>query len=122
MIAVFFFINGKLDEPFVHLAGWQQLVLGVAITTVGWIAITLWTKPSSKETLEKFNALIFGNEGRFHNFKYKLLCFFLGTVGIYSALIGTGYFIYGKTTLALLISAVALTAFYAISRFWKKIV
>ena len=40
LIAVLFFINGKLDTPLFQLEGHWQLIAGVVITTVGWIVVT----------------------------------------------------------------------------------
>src|SRR5690606_1380025 len=65
LIAGFFFINGKMETPMIEMAGHWQLVLSVAITTVGWVLVTLMTQPSNAETLNSFNSLIFGNESKF---------------------------------------------------------
>src|SRR5690554_2473332 len=54
LIAAFFFINGKMETPMVDIAGHWQLVTSVVITTIGWMIVTLLTKPSKKETLKSF--------------------------------------------------------------------
>ncbi len=36
------------------LAAWQELVLGVLVTTVGWVTVTLLTPPTAMERLESF--------------------------------------------------------------------
>lgn len=100
VIAVFFFINGKLDTPIIELAGHWQLVFGVVITTIGWLIVTLLTKPTDEDTLQSFNALIFGKTSKFKGFGMKILGFFSGVIGVYSTLFAIGNFIYGKTTLA----------------------
>ncbi|MFD0862468.1 sodium:solute symporter family protein [Sungkyunkwania multivorans] len=121
IIAIVFFINGKMQQPFLQLEGWQQLVWGIAVTTIGWIAVTLLTKPTDKETLLKFEALIFGASSKFENFRYKILGFFAGTIGIYATLFGTGYFIYGKYILGCSMIALLTIALIAIRFSWKKI-
>jgi SSS family transporter len=107
-IALFFFINGKMDRPLIELAGHWQLVFGVVVTTIGWIVVTLLTKPSDEDTLNSFNSLIFGNESKFKGFGMKILAFFAGVVGVYCALFSIGNFIYGKTTLAFGLLAVTI--------------
>lgn len=101
VIALFFFVNGKMETPLVELAGHWQLVFGVVVTTIGWVAVTFMTKPSDEETLNSFNSLIFGNESKLKGFGMKILGFFAGVVGVYCALFSIGNFIYGKTALAL---------------------
>jgi len=97
LIAVFFFINGKLDTPMVTIAGHWQLVLGVVITTFGWIIVTLLTQPTDAKTLATFNALIFGDESKFKGFGNKTISFFCGVFGVYALLFSIGSFIYGNT-------------------------
>ena len=94
LIAVFFFINGKLDTPLVAIAGHWQLVLGVVITTIGWIIVTLLTQPTDAKTLATFNALIFGDESKFKGFGNKTISFFCGVFGVYALLFSIGSFIY----------------------------
>lgn len=96
LIAVFFFINGKLDTPLVTIAGHWQLVLGVVITTFGWIIVTLLTQPTDAKTLANFNALIFGDESKFKGFGNKTISFFCGVFGVYALLFSIGSFIYGE--------------------------
>lgn len=108
IIAAFFFVNNKMETPFVDIAGYCQLVIGVVITTVGWIAVTLMTQPSDEQTLNSFNSLIFGNDSKFKGFGMKILGFFAGVVGVYCALFAIGNFIYGKTALALGLSIVTV--------------
>ncbi len=121
LIALIFFINGKLDTPLFILAGHWKLIIGVVITTIGWVIVTLLTKPTDSETLDKFEALIYGSESKFHNIGYKVLAFFLGIIGTYSFLFATGYFIYGNTTLAITLSIVALFCSALLIKNWKKI-
>lgn len=96
LIAVFFFINGKLDAPIVDIAGHWQLVFGVVVTTLGWIIVTLITQPSDAKTLASFNALIFGDESKFKGFGNKTISFFCGVFGVYALLFSIGSFIYGE--------------------------
>lgn len=121
IIAVFFFINGKLETPFFEIAGHWQLVIGVVITTLGWILVTLLTKPTEEKTLTSFEALVFGNQSKFHNINYKILAFLLAIIGTYSVLFSTGYFIYSKTVTAIILAVVAIICGVILVRIWKRI-
>lgn len=122
VIAVVFFINGKLDVPWFKIEGYMQLVYGVLITTICWVVVTLLTKQSDTETLEKFEDLVYGKASKFKNIGYKILAFFLGVIGTYSVLFATGYFIYGKTVLAFGLIVLAVTCCLLLIKNWKKIV
>ncbi len=121
VIAIFFFINGKLENPLFEIAGYWQLIIGVVITTIGWILVTLLSDSTDKETIEKFENLIFRDEGKFHNMGYKVVAFFLGVIGTYSFLFSTGYFIYGKQVTAFVLAAVAIVCSGSLIWVWKKI-
>lgn len=122
LIAVVFFINSKLEVALFNIAQHWQLVLGVVITTISWVAVSLITQPSKPETLEKFNALIFKQDSKFKDVRFKLLGFFLSMFGIYAALFGTGYFIYNNLILASISFCVSLVCALIIYFNWKKII
>ncbi|MGB0973500.1 MAG: sodium:solute symporter family protein [Flavobacteriaceae bacterium] len=121
VIALIFFINGKLDTPVFNLAGHWQLIIGVFVTTLGWIIVTLATSPTDAKTLKHFNTLIYGEDSKFHHIGYKIIAFFLGVIGTYSFLFATGYFIYGKTTYAIVASVIALSCSALLIKNWNKI-
>ncbi len=110
LYALFFFTNEKLDEPWFEITHHEKLLWGVFITTFGWIAVTLLTKPVSKQTLEKFEKAVFfdkdGNYDKFENFGYKIAGFCVASVGVYGALFGIGNAVYGDTLLSLICFAV----------------
>ncbi len=121
LIALFFFINGKMETPMIEIAGYWKLIIGVVITTIGWVLVTLLTKPTKKETIENFNTLIFEGEDKFKNIGIKILGFIVGTIGVYSFLFATGNWIYGKTQLALGLSLLTVICMGILVKIWKKI-
>ncbi|MCT4699504.1 sodium:solute symporter family protein [Tenacibaculum haliotis] len=121
VIALFFFINGKMENPFFEIAGYWQLIIGVVITTIGWVSVTLLTQPSNAETINKFEALIFDGEDKFKNIGIKIVGFITGTIGVYSFLFATGNWIYGKTLLATCLSILTLICVYILLKIWKRI-
>ncbi|HWP39144.1 MAG TPA: sodium:solute symporter family protein [Gemmatimonadales bacterium] len=84
-----------------------QLVIGVAITTVGWLAVTFLTHPTDRATLQAFydkikpmslgwrRAVTTQPAGGDESVTAAFLCWFLGVAVIYLALFGTGYVLYG---------------------------
>ena len=104
----------------------MQLILGVAITTTGWILVTLLTPPASREKLQSFYDKIHpfdrgwraavdtsqaeGSE----SISAAFLSWFLGCTVVYAALFGVGFFIYGQTlygvmcTMVVVVSAASL--------------
>ncbi|MBS9773545.1 MAG: Na+:solute symporter [Tenacibaculum sp.] len=120
-IALLFFINGKLQTPIIEIAGYWKLIIGVVVTTIGWILVTLLTKPTDEKTLNKFNSLIFDNEDKFKNIGLKIVAFLIGTLGVYSFLFATGNFIYGKTTLAIALTISTIASILILKKLWSKI-
>ena len=120
LIAVFFFINGKLDAPIVDIAGHWQLVFGVVVTTLGWIIVTLITQPSDAKTLASFNALIFGDESKFKGFGNKTISFFCGIFGVYALLFSIGSFIYSNTLKGFVLLAITTVLGFIIYKLNKN--
>lgn len=121
LIAVFFFINGKLDTPMIEIAGYWQLIIGVFVTTIGWVIVTLLTQPTDAETLKKFDQLIFEDENKFKNIGYKVVGFITGTIGVYSFLFATGNWIYGNVVLAIILSIITILSVIVLRKIWKFI-
>jgi hypothetical protein len=113
LAAVYFtFVHAALG--FAPMAATTQLVVGVGITTAGWMTVTLLTPATDRTTLQSFYDLIhpLGSgwdgavETRPHDGTESLtaafLSWFLGCLAIYGALFGTGYALYGRAGLATL--------------------
>ena len=120
IIALIFFIDGKQETSFFEMAGHYKLILGVGITTVGWVIVSLVTRPTDNKTMTSFNSLIFGEDSKFKGFNYKIGAFFLGVFGVYGSLFATGYFIYGDYLYAIGLSAIVIGCVFGLWKLWKK--
>ncbi len=110
LVALYFqFVHASLG--FTPLDPSLTLVVGVVITTVGWVSVTLLTPPSDRATLQRFYDLIHpmgrGWDGAVdtrpgdvrESPSAAFLSWFLGLVVIYGALFGTGYLLYGQVAM-----------------------
>ena len=73
------------------LSAWK-LILGVLVTTAGWIVVTFLTPREKEEVLNAFNAKIHTDKT---NFPIAILCMVFGCLAVWSCLFGCGYLIYG---------------------------
>jgi SSS family transporter len=121
-VAIVFFVNGKLATPWFEIAGYWQLIIGVCVTTIGWVFVTYLTSQTNQDTIATFEAVVYGKESKFKNFGFKIAAFVLGIIATYSFLFATGYFIYGELLKAVLLSFTALFCSAILIKFWKKIV
>ena len=140
LVAVYFeFIHTRLG--FVQLIEWKRLVIGVAVTTVGWMAVTLVTQPTEQKTLIRFYRTVHpggpgwrkvllqasksGEDVGIH-LKEKwdvpsgILGVFLGIISLYSILFAIGFWLYANTPAALISSGVALISSFFLVKTWKK--
>ena len=110
------------------LASWQELLFGVGVTTVCWIAAAFLTPPADIETLKSFcRQTNPGGPGWRHvyrgleadgiepvasavNIPRGILCMLLGCVAVYSVLFATGFWLYGQAVQSLVLAAVAILA------------
>lgn len=110
-VAIYFqFVHQHFFDP---LPSHFELILGVSITTISWLTVTLFTSPSDNKTLLEFFQLVkpYGkgwnqiksqlnsSEASVNvkdNFTKDILSFLLGVVVVYFSLFGVGYFLYGQ--------------------------
>lgn len=136
-VAIYFrFVHASLGGT--PLAGWQELVIGVAVTSVAWIATALAGPPTDEATLRRFyRATRPGGPGwrrvreraaaagealpeGLARLPTGIACMALGCVAVYSALFATGNALYGRTTPALALAALAIAAAVAIRSLWAR--
>jgi SSS family solute:Na+ symporter len=106
-----------------------QLVVGVAVTTAGWLVVTFATPPADEETLRSFHALIRpmgrGWAGAGLGLEpdpaddsptAAFLAWFLGCAAVYGAVLGSGYALYGRAVPAAVCLGVAVVAAVGLMR------
>ena len=72
------------------LGAWK-LVLGVLVTTIGWLAVTFATPKEPAEKLAAFDKLIHAD---LRELPMGVLCIVFGCLAVWSCLFGCGYLIY----------------------------
>jgi hypothetical protein len=119
------------------LADWQKLIIGVTVTTAAWILVTFITPPDTQRKLRDFckligpggpgwkrviaqaqrdgEPIIVEKRGK-SDLPLGILSMVLGCLAVYSALFGTGYWIYGKTALAVTLTVVCIISGFALAR------
>jgi len=140
VIALFLeFVYPLMGLP--DLAGHWQLVLGVGLTTIGWLIVTYMTTPTDDDTLLSFYKLVKPDkrgwnpvivkgiqkgtlvEGdiTYGKLPVQILSMLLGCLAVYAALFTTGYFIYGQMTFAIIASVVSLLSIAFLMTQWRKV-
>src|SRR5690606_7836883 len=119
LVAVYFqFIHQSLG--FQPLHGSLNLLIGVGITTAGWLLVTFLTPPADRETLVAFyeqirpmgpgwKAVVGDREPlEGESMAASFLCWLLGVAAVYGFVFGTGYLLYGFFIWGLLLVAIAV--------------
>jgi Na+/proline symporter len=124
----------------------RQLVVGVVITTVGWILVTLVTPPADRDRLVSFHRQIrpmgpgwgpvvedrraagdaIGADGKVagepvESLSAAALAWLLGCLAVYSAMFGTGYVLYGETLPGVLLLSVAAAGAVAVLKLMPRV-
>jgi len=86
------------------LLAWHQLLIVMAITTTAWVSVTLLTPPTEASKRAAFQNKIRANG---HDIAWGLLAMSVACVCVYSMMFASGYWIYGRTTLAAVMTAIA---------------
>ena len=120
------------------MASHEKMVWGVLITTIGWVTITLMTKPESDEVLRKFymqvrphklgwnawlknSPSIAAPEKEGSGLMLELGAMVIGCLMVYGFLFGLGYWIYGDTVNTLIAFGVAFSASFALYKMWPRL-
>ncbi|PPK86105.1 SSS family transporter [Neolewinella xylanilytica] len=120
-----------------ELAGHQRLLLGIAITTVGWLTVTFATRPTDMATLTNFytttrpggpgwNPVVANLPARADTradgqLPLRILAMLVGAITIYAILFATGFYLYGRMTATLVAGVVAGLGIAALMMIWQKL-
>lgn len=123
------------------LPEWGELPFIMIVTTVIWLTATFVTQPETKEVLRSFYKKIqpggpgwskVVDEAEVDNVQIVesnekwsvpsgITAMLLGVVLIYSIMFATGYWIYGETNLALILTGVSVLSGILLIRAWNRI-
>ncbi len=121
-----------------ELLAWQQLLIGVGVTTTAWLVVTFITPPASAKTLEDFCRRIhpdgpgwkpirerLATQGMVleqgHSIAAGIQAMCVSTFLVYALLFGTGYFLYGEWIAFGASLAVAIVSGILLVRIWPKL-
>jgi Na+/proline symporter len=119
----------------------EKLIIGVTITTISWLIVTLITPPSNMETLQNFykkiqpggpgwKKVIEESESKGITITGKkekwdvpsgILCMLFGSISVYSILFGIGYVLYSQTTTGIIFLVISVLSVIALMKFWKRL-
>lgn len=135
VVAVVFFALNRTGSaiPF-----WVQIVGGVALTTIAWMIAALVSQPTSIETLKKFYRTVHPAgpgwtriaaqipeaatlQAPASDLPAALACAVASTIGIWSLIFATGYFLYGRLGLAVFCAALAAIGTFVTLRNWPRL-
>ena len=123
------------------LASHEELLVGVAVTTVGWLLATFLTQPTDQAVLLNFykkikpakkgwlpviekakaaNVLV-DSEVETGQLSLEIACMIIACFTVYGALFATGFWIYGQTVSALIATAVAVGGGIFLFRIWGRL-
>jgi solute:Na+ symporter, SSS family len=121
---------GHVRLGFAPLHPTLALVVGVIVTTLGWLAVTLLTPPTDRAVLQSFydkirpapagwRRAVDTSGGEYAgNIAASFLAWFLGCLFVYATLFATGYLLYGRLAIGLVCAAVAIAAAFGL---WRAI-
>ncbi|MDZ7618816.1 MAG: sodium:solute symporter family protein [Patescibacteria group bacterium] len=120
---------------------WVKMVVGVGVTTVAWVSVTLLTRPTAEATLRDFcirirpggpgwravarraeaaGAPLPGAELPW-GVPREIACMLLGCSLVYSALFATGYWLYGRSMLGTVFTGIAVLSGVLLALAWRRV-
>ena len=119
----------------------EKLIIGVTITTISWLTVTMITPPSSMDVLQNFykkiqpggpgwkkiveesenSGVIISGKKEKWDVPNGILCMVFGSISVYSVLFGVGYILYSKTTLGLVFVITSAISVLLLMKFWKRL-
>jgi len=120
---------------------WSEYIFIVVVTTIIWLMATFMTQPESKETLRSFytkiqpggpgwskvvneaktDAVTIVKDKEKWSVPAGITAILLGVVLIYSIMFATGYWIYGRTTQALVLTVISIISAVLLIKAWNRL-
>ena len=75
------------------LKSWHVLLIGMAVTTVAWVGVTLATRPTDAGVIQKFRQTVRVSG---HDVGWGLVAMSLASLGVYALMFAVGSCIYGE--------------------------
>ena len=120
-----------------ELLDYHKLLIGIGLTTMGWLAATFATRPTDMATLKHFylttrpggpgwgpviadlpQQIDPAYDGQL---PLRILAMLVGAVAIYSVLFATGFYLYGNLSAALTAGAVAVATIISLLFIWQRL-
>ena len=118
---------------------WHELLIGVGVTTLAWLLVAMWSRPTEETKLRSFyrrtrpggpgwravllRAKAEGEsleaEGRDWEVPRGILCMLIATLTVYATLFATGWFFYGRLGPAILLAVIAIVGGISTIRLWN---
>lgn len=129
-VAIFLeILNPRLG--WLEMAPVWKLPFGVALTTCGWLIVTLFTMPEPDAVLRNFCEKVRPSMGwgpyrdatltTDGGLPLQILGMSVGCVAVYAALFAAGSFIYGNIAEAIALTVIAIVATSGILLIWKRL-
>ncbi|MEO9480505.1 MAG: sodium:solute symporter family protein [Maribacter dokdonensis] len=123
------------------LPDWSEYIFIVVVTTIIWLIATIMTQPESNETLRSFyrkiqpggpgwskvvdeaktDAVEIVKDKEKWSVPAGVTAMLLGVLLIYSIMFATGYWIYGRTTQAIVLTVVSIIAGVLLVKAWNRL-
>lgn len=126
-------------ERFSGLEAWESFSIIVAVTTVAWILVALFTNPTETATLRSFYSKVHPGGPGWDKVRSdassdgiqlpepdddlgsSIMAMFCGVFLVYGALFSTGYFLYGNTIPGIVWLAISVAAGLGLKSLWGKL-
>ena len=133
------FIHDSLE--FLPMVAWQKTITGAVLTTIVWVLATYFTPQTRMDTLIAFCTKIkpggpgwkyvhdqmqaqgieSASEAKSWKVPMEILAAAIGCFTVFSTLFGVGYWIYGRFTWAVALSAIAIIGAILLFRIWSNL-
>ncbi|MGB5358848.1 MAG: sodium:solute symporter family protein [Eudoraea sp.] len=119
---------------------WSEYIFVVLATTIIWLAATFMTQPESKKVLRDFyikiqpggpgwekvikdaksDGVVISDPNEKWSVPQGISAMVLGCVLIYTCMFATGYWIYGETKLAIILTVIAIVSGVLLAKVWNR--